>query len=211
MGAKKYITLSLVLLLLSIGCSRSSFKDKWIREEAPEHFKARFETTKGNFEIESYRKWSPLAVDRLYQLINHDYFINTPVYRVVPGYVAQFGNLDSLSNSYWQRSIIPDEAVIESNKQATMAFARAGKETRGTQLFINLEDNHPRLDTLNYSGVTGFPVIAKVYKGMEVVSLLFSYGNDPMMKLDSIANVNEFFKGKYPEMDYIKSAYLLKD
>jgi cyclophilin family peptidyl-prolyl cis-trans isomerase len=206
----KYNIGCISLLLILLGCSHSSFKAKWVREDAPDFFKAKFETTKGNFEIESFRKWSPMAVDRLYQLIKHNYFINTPIYRVVPGYVAQFGNLDSLSNSYWQQNIIPDEAVIESNKQATMAFARAGKETRGTQLFINLADNHPRLDTLYYAGVAGFPVIARVTKGMEIISLLFSYGNEPMKKLDSVANVNEFLKNDYPEMDYIKKAYIVK-
>ena len=211
MKINNQFSLYILIVLLLVGCSQSSFKNKWIEEESPEYFKARFETTKGSFEIESYRKWSPIAVDRLYQLIKHDYFMHTPVYRVVPDYVAQFGNLDSLANLNWQRNIIPDEPVLESNKKATMSFARGGKETRGTQLFINLVDNHPQLDTLNYAGVSGFPVIARVTQGMDVVSKLFSYGNEPMRKLNSVANVVVFFNQEFPDMDYIESAIIIND
>lgn len=211
MKKNSQFSIYILLVLLLVGCSQSSFKSKWIEEESPEYFKARFETTKGSFEIESYRKWSPIAVDRLYQLIKHDYFLNTPIYRVVPNYVAQFGNLDSLSNLNWQNNTLPDEPVIESNKKATMAFARSGKETRGTQLFINLVDNNPRLDTLNYAGVSGFPVVARVTQGIEIVSLLFSYGNDPMRKLSSSTNVVDFFNQEFPDMDFIERAQIIKD
>jgi peptidyl-prolyl cis-trans isomerase A (cyclophilin A) len=204
------LALSLLIIVSWVGCSQASFKSKLLKEQAPASFKARFETTKGDFEILAQREWSPFAVDRLYQLITLEYFAETPQYRVVEDFVAQFGNLDSLSNAKWQQVKIPDEVVVVSNERATISFARGGKETRGTQLFINLKDNNPRLDTLNYNDVIGFPVIAKVTKGMEVVDSFAAYGNEPMSTLDSVANVVDHFKMNYPEMDYIIKAYIIE-
>jgi peptidyl-prolyl cis-trans isomerase A (cyclophilin A) len=209
---KRLFALSSLLLLLFFSCAHPFFKSKWTREQAPAHFKARFETTKGVFEIESYREWSPLAVDRFYQLIKHKYFTNTPVYRVVPNYVAQFGNFDSLSNSHWDRQIIPDEEVKKQNIKGTVSYARSGKDTRGTQFYINLVNNSPRLDTLGISKavVIGFPVIANVISGMDVVLSFYSYKDEPRAKLPDGVEAISFFKANFPQMDYIKKASLIK-
>lgn len=198
-------------LLLIAGCSPKVFKSKWARQEAPASFRARFETTDGVFEIEARREWSPAGVDRLYQLIKHGYFKNTPVYRVVPGFVAQFGGFDTTLNKHWESVKIADEPVVKSNLKATMSFARAGKQTRSTQFYINLADNL-RLDTSGAatSGVNGFPVIAMVSSGMEVVSGFHSYRDEPRQNLKRGSNAVSFFKEKYPDMDYIQKAYLLK-
>lgn len=187
-----------------------SFPFQKSKVQAPKYFKARFETTKGNFEIEAYRAWSPLGVDRLYQLIKNKYYTNIPLYRIIPNFVAQFGGVDTFQNAYWEKHKLADEKVIEGNTKGSIAFARDGKDTRGTQLFINLKDNNPRLDTINYLNVKGFPVIAKVTKGMEVVNTFFSYKEEPGKILDSLKHVPVFFKENYPNMDYIKKAYIIK-
>ncbi len=67
------------------------FKEKWLEKKAPETFKAHFETTKGNFDVEAVREWSPKGVDRLYQMITNDYYIDIAIFRVAPNFVAQFG------------------------------------------------------------------------------------------------------------------------
>ncbi len=196
------------LLSLVTGCRY--LPSKYSSAKAPEYFQARFETTKGNFDIEAYRKWSPLAVDRLYQLIKSQHFRNIPFYRVIPNFVAQFGAVDSAQKSPWEKRKFIDESAIKPNEKGTISFARDGKETRSTQLFINLKDNSPRLDTINYLEVKGFPVIAVVTTGMEVVNSLYGYGEAPGKKMDSIKNGAYFLKKNYPNMDYITKAYIIK-
>ncbi len=205
--------LPVILLLFTAfsACSPKSFRSKWTKEKAPASFTARFETTEGNFEIEAFREWSPEGADRLFQLIRHGYFSNIPVYRVVPNFVAQFGSLDTLVTNNWTQTKLPDEPVLKSNMKGTVAFARAGKQTRNHQLFINLVDNK-RLDTSGTAsvGVNGFPVIAHVTTGMEVVAKLYSYNDEPRRMLTRGVNRDSLFRVKFPEMDYIKKAYLLK-
>ncbi|MFY9243474.1 MAG: peptidylprolyl isomerase [Polaribacter sp.] len=206
---KIYIILALVILS---ACSTVKFNEKWLKKEAPATFKARFETTKGNFDIEANREWSPKGVDRLYQLIKNEYYVDVPIYRVVPKFVAQFGiHNDTLINNAWQKRGIEDEPVIVKNDSMTISFARGGVNTRSNQIFINLKENY-RLDKLAYSGVTGFPVVAKVIVGQENVLKFYNgYGDKLGYKQDSIAKFgNKFLREKYPEVDYILKAYFIK-
>jgi len=85
------------VLTLFIGCSPTIFKSKWTKEISPETYITRFETTKGNFDIEVKRNWSPKAADRFFQLVKYKYFDNSVFYRVVPDFVAQFGTKSFLS------------------------------------------------------------------------------------------------------------------
>jgi len=102
-----------------------------------------------------------------------------------------------------------DEPVLQSNDSMAISFARSGINSRTTQIFINLKDNH-RLDTLKYNGVTGFPVIAKITNGMKTVHKFYSTkGNVPNQ--DSIQKYgNVYLKRKYSNLDYIKKAYIIK-
>ena len=202
----------LLIISILVSCSPKLFKEKWTEEVAPEEFKARFETTQGNFEILAKREWSPNAVDRLYQLLKHNYYNDVAIYRVVPKFVAQFGiHNDTLINNAWNKRGVDDEPVIKKNDKMTIAFARGGKKSRSNQIFINLKDNH-RLDKLSYSGVTGFPVIAKVIAGQENVMEFYSgYGDRLGFKQDSIAKFgNKFLREKFPKVDYIIKAYIIK-
>ncbi len=196
-------------LVLICACSPKVFKHKWTNEVAPEKFKTRFETTKGPFEIEITRISSPLAVDRFYQLVKHQYFNNALFYRVNPGFVAQFGSSDSISQKQWNAVRVPDEEVIQGNNKGALSFARSGKETRTTDLFINLEDNN-RLDTINYNGVKGFPAFGKVTKGMSVVESLYSgYADTTMSDFNLMyKNRTEFLK-KFPKLEVIQKVYLI--
>jgi peptidyl-prolyl cis-trans isomerase A (cyclophilin A) len=198
----------LLLLFVLAGCSPKTFNARWVKEKAPEYFKARFETTSGNFEIEARREWSPLAVDRFYQLIKHHYYNNTPIYRVIPNFVAQFGSVDTTVWKKWESNKYADEPVLKKNTKGTLSFATDGKETRGSQLFINLKDN-PKLDTLKSDGVIGYPGIATVTKGMELVQQFFSYGETPNDLPDSVNHVT-YYPKHFPKMDKIKKAYFIK-
>jgi len=192
--------------------SQQSYPNSLILKEiAPEKFLVKFETTKGNFEITIEKKYSPLAVDRFYQLVKSNYFTDISFYRVVANFVAQFGTLDTLLDNAWSANVMYDEPVLKGNDAGTIAFARAGMNSRGSQLFINLKNNQ-RLDTIFYGDTKGFPAFGTVSKGMDVVLKLFSgYIDEPRQKLDStVKNVPEFLKKNFPNLDYIKKAYLVQ-
>jgi len=205
---KNLIYLFIIVLILS--CSPKIFNEKWTQQSAPNYFKARFETTQGNFDIEAKRKWSPKGVDRLYQLIKSDYYTDIAIFRVVPRFVVQFGiHNDSIVNNSWKKYKVIDEPILQSNDSMAIAFARDGIDSRTTQIYINLKNNH-RLDTVDYNKVKGFPVIAKITSGMETVHKFYST-KDNVPDQDSIQKYgNSYLTRKYPKVDYIKKAYILK-
>jgi len=197
-----------VALLAAVACSKPKFSSEWLTEQAPATFTARFETTKGNFDIQVTREYSPKAADRFYQLVKHSYFDNAIFYRVVDGFVAQFGNTDTIEMKQWRASKIPDEPVLLSNTISTVSFARDGKESRDLELFINTANN-TKLDTLDFNGVRGFPAFGNVTKGMEVVMQLYSgYGEETMANYENMYLDRAAFYKTYPKLDLIKKAYL---
>ena len=206
----KYILICLAALC-TICCSKATFNPEWTKQTAPSTFKARFETSQGNFDMEITRAWSPQAADRLHQLLTHHFYDNQYFYRVVPNFVVQFGNIDTTVTKKWDNFKVPDEPVLKSNLKGYVSFARAGKETRGNDLFINLKDN-ARLDTVTAQGIKGYPVLGYVTQGMDVVEKLYSgYGNKTLDVYDSLsANRAQYIK-LFPKLDSIKKAYILKE
>lgn len=197
----------IVFTFVLFGCADKNFKPEWTKEKAPETFYATFETTKGAFQIKVERNLSPKAADRLYQLIKYGYYDNAIFYRVVPGFVAQFGNNDTVKMNPWKDYKIPDEDLRLSNTKGTISFARFGKDSRDLELFINL-NNNTILDTLQFEGVTGFPALGNVTNGMETVERLYDgYGEQNMTDENLYGNPKLFYKN-HPKLDLIKKAYL---
>lgn len=200
-----------IVSVFALSCGKPAFNSKWMEEQAPENFQARFETSQGNFEIEFTRDLSPKAVDRVYRQINHGFYDNIVFYRVVPNFVVQFGHMDSTATANnWDRYKVKDEPVKGSNVKGTISYARSGPDSRGNHLFINLKDNK-RLDTVAFNRVKGFPTLGKVTKGMDVVEKLYSgYGNETMKVYDTLAVKRKEFMKKFPKLDSIKRAYIFK-
>src|SRR5215469_10139580 len=142
--------------------------------KAPADFKAMFTTTAGDFTVEVHRDWAPLGADRFYNLVRRGFFTNASFFRVVPGFVVQFGlNADPAINKAWHQATIKDDPVTQTNKRGALVFATSGPNSRTTQLFINFADNG-RLDRM------GFAPFAEVIEGMDVVDKIYSgYGEQP--------------------------------
>jgi peptidyl-prolyl cis-trans isomerase A (cyclophilin A) len=184
-----------------------------LKSKAPDRFKAEFNTTKGAFVVEVNRNWSPLAADRLYQLFLTGFYNGNAIFRVQKGYVVQFGISDSAAiNAFWEKHPVPDEPLKVPNLSGTLSYARDGKDTRTTQLFINLKDNF-KLDTVNYNGVRGFPPVAKIISGFDIVESFYNgYGFEPANYQDSVmAYGNSWLRKQYPELDFIINAKIIKD
>ncbi|HEV3042133.1 MAG TPA: peptidylprolyl isomerase [Candidatus Angelobacter sp.] len=147
------------------------FSSSFAASPTPSVFRVRIETTAGNFVIEAHRDWAPNGADRLHELVLAKFFNDSRFFRVVPGFVAQFGIAGKPETAQaWRDKTFPDDPVVESNQRGFVGYAMTGPNTRATQLYINLADN-TRLDP------QGFAPIGKVVEGMEVVDKLYSgYG-----------------------------------
>lgn len=211
--SKLFFFLPLLLFILTGNAQIVKTDASVLKLKAPDTFKAEFVTTKGNFTVEVYRNWSPLGADRFYQLIRTGYYNNTLVFRVVKDYLVQFGVSENKpKNIFWQGKNLKDEPVVGSNTDSTICFSRGAPNTRKTSVFINLRNNLT-YDTLNAAGVKGFVPFAKVISGMDVVRLFFSdYGNETMKFADSVYfKGNAYLKKKFPELDMIKEAKIVKE
>jgi peptidyl-prolyl cis-trans isomerase A (cyclophilin A) len=143
-----------------------------LAEHAPDTVRVRFETSKGPFVVEAYRAWAPNGVDRFYQLAKNGFFDDERFFRVISGFMAQFGvSGDPAVNDAWKERSMPDDPVVHSNERGTVTFAAKGSpNSRSTQLFISFRDN------ANLDGM-GFAPIGRVTEGMAVVDSLYSgYG-----------------------------------
>ena len=140
-------------------------------EPSPAEYKVSMETTKGTFVIAVTRALAPRGADRFYRLVRAGYFDDSRFFRVVPGFIAQFGIPgDPAITQVWKDRRMPDDSARASNVRGAIAYAMTGPNTRTTQLFISLVDNS-RID------VQGFAPIGRVVSGMEVVDRLYGgYG-----------------------------------
>jgi peptidyl-prolyl cis-trans isomerase A (cyclophilin A) len=180
-----------------------------LTEKAPDTFKAQFETTKGKFVIEVLREQAPLGADRFYNLVRSGYFTDVAFFRVIPGFMCQFGiHGDPKVSEKWRPATIQDEPVKSGNKRGAITFAMGGPNTRTTQLFINFADNS-RLDGM------GFPSFGKVVEGMDVVDKINGeYGEGaPRGRGPDQGRIqregNAYLKKDFPNLDYIKSASIV--
>lgn len=177
---------------------------------APDQFRVAFATTKGEFIVEVHREWAPLGADRFYNLVQVGYYNNNRFFRVVDGFVAQFGmNGDPAINEAWDGALISDDPMGEMNTRGRLTFATGGPNSRTTQLFINLGDN------LNLDNM-GFPPFGEVIEGMSVVdSLHMGYGDGPPGPGPDQGRIGEqgeaYLAREYPLLDYIESARVVAE
>ena len=174
-----------------------------LKATAPAVYKAKFSTTTGDFVVEVHRDWAPIGADRFYNLVKYGYFTNAAFFRVVPGFVVQFGlNANPALNKVWHEAAIQDDPVKQSNKRGFLVFATAGPNTRTTQLFINYVDN-ARLDAM------GFAPFGTIVEGMNVVDKIFpAYGEKPRQDL-IMDQGDAYLKANFPDMDKIKTATIV--
>lgn len=209
----KKLFLLFIQILIFAAVTQSQVPDiSILKIKAPETFKARFKTSRGEFIIEAYRKWAPLGVDRLYQLIKTGFYDNTLLFRVERNFVSQFGiSDDEQVNRFWDPKKLADEPLQYKNLKGIIAYARSGANSRVSQIFINMIDN-PKNDTTVRLGVRGFTPIAKVIKGLEVVALFTDrYGRATVPQQDSVYKYgNRYFEKRFPGLDKVISARIIK-
>jgi peptidyl-prolyl cis-trans isomerase A (cyclophilin A) len=177
-----------------------------LNEQAPAAYKVKFDTSKGPFVVEVTRAWAPKGADRFYNLVKSGFYDNVRFFRVISGFMVQFGiNGDPGVMARWRTAQIGDDPVTQSNKRGTITFAMAGPNTRTSQVFINFADN------ANLDG-KGFAPFGRIVSGMNVVDAFNAeYGEGAprgrgpdQSRLQSEGNT--YLMKDFPRMDYVKKA-----
>jgi peptidyl-prolyl cis-trans isomerase A (cyclophilin A) len=177
-----------------------------LTEQAPATYKARFDTSKGVFVIDVRREWAPVGADRFYNLVKNGFYDENRFFRVISGFMVQFGiNGNPQVSTPWRNAQIKDDPVKQSNKRGFITFATSGPNSRTTQVFINFGDNS-RLDGM------GFASFGQVSSGMNVVDQLYAdYGegapqgrgpNQGRMQSEG----NAYLTKDFPNLDFVRKA-----
>ncbi|HLH42058.1 MAG TPA: peptidylprolyl isomerase [Bryobacteraceae bacterium] len=192
--------------LVLAGCGKPQPKPVVV----PDVYRAKFETSKGDFVVEVTRGWAPRGADHFHELLRMNYFDEGRFFRVLPGFIAQFGiHKDFDVHAKWRELVIADDPPKEKNLRGTLAFAQSGPNTRATEIFINLKDN-PELDD------QGFTPFARIVEGIETIDALYSgYGElGPKGKGPDAGRAegeaNEYIVPRFPKLDYIKRARIIE-
>jgi len=199
------------LFLLFLASATHAVSTSAPEASVPGVFRVRIETSAGAFIIESRREWAPKGADRLQELVRSGYFDDSRFFRVVPGFIAQFGIAgDPKIAAAWRSRTIPDDPVKQSNTRSFLGFAMTGPDTRSTQIYINLADNS-RLDA------QGFAPIGRVVEGMDVVEKLYSgYGETSggVMRAGKQQKMfeegNAWLDREFPKLDKLVRARIVK-
>uniref|UniRef100_A0A7S3PA73 Peptidyl-prolyl cis-trans isomerase n=1 Tax=Aplanochytrium stocchinoi TaxID=215587 RepID=A0A7S3PA73_9STRA len=167
------------------------------------------EKERSDFVVEVHPEWAPVGVNRFRDLIDCNYFVGCRIYRVIPGFVAQFGiPADPAEWTKWGARKIKDDNPVQGNNKGYMSFATSGPNARGSQIFINLIDNRESLDSQNM-----FAPFAKVTSGMDsCVDRFYSGYTERNQKPDQLSAKeygNEYFQQKFPLLSYIVSTEIL--
>lgn len=177
-----------------------------LNAQAPAIYKVRFDTSKGPFVLEVHRDWAPNGADRFYNLVKNGFFDNDRFFRVISGFMVQFGiNGDPRISAVWHDANISDDPVRQGNQRGYITFATAGPDTRTTQVFINYADNRA-LDR------QGFSPFGRVISGMNVVDALYAgYGEGaPQGEGPEQGRIqkegNAYLMSNFPKLDYVKKA-----
>jgi peptidyl-prolyl cis-trans isomerase A (cyclophilin A) len=176
------------------------------KEKAPDTFKARFETTKGDLVFECTREWAPNGVDRFYNLVRIGFFDDVALFRVVKGFVVQWGiHGDPKVSAKWRDANLPPDPVKQSNTRGMLTYAMAGSpDTRSTQLFLNYGDNK-NLDAM------GFAPICRIIEGMDVAEKFYGDYGEALTDAQGAIQMqgNAYLRSKWPKLDYIKTATIV--
>eukprot|EP00928_Gymnodinium_smaydae_P046732 TRINITY_DN3114_c1_g1_i1.p1 TRINITY_DN3114_c1_g1~~TRINITY_DN3114_c1_g1_i1.p1 ORF type:complete len:212 (+),score=45.42 TRINITY_DN3114_c1_g1_i1:76-711(+) len=159
----------------------------------------------GFFVVEVFPEWAPLGAARIREIVENGVWNAARFFRVVPGFVVQWGIPGKASiAAKWREMKIKDDPVKKDvqNLKGHITFAKSGENTRTTQVFINLEDN-TNLDSM------GFPPFGKVVEGMDVVTRINSKHQEKPNQGEIQSNGNVYLKKEFPDLSFVKKVSFL--
>src|SRR5712671_39064 len=205
------ISLAAVSFVMGQAATNAALKNPAsLKEMAPAMYKVDFDTSAGKFVIEVHRDWAPNGADRFYNLVKNGFYDNVRFFRVISGFMVQFGiHGDPKVSAPWREAQLKDDPVKQSNKRGYITYAMAGPNTRTSQVFINFGDN-AGLDS------QGFSPFGRIVTGMEVVDKLNAeYGegaprgrgpDQSRMQMEG----NTYLTKDFGRLDFVKKATIEK-
>src|SRR5260370_9005139 len=190
------------------GYDRALLRASMLKDKAPETFQVKFATTRADFLLTVNRSWAPTGADRFYNLVKHHFYDNASFFRVVPGFVVQFGiSAHPPISAAWENANIKDEPVTQTNKRGYLTYAKTSMpNTRSTQIFINLKDN-AGLDGQGFS-----PFACVDAQAVQCARILYDqYGDAGGPDQDQISRQGKPYLDKgWPNLDSTKTATLMQ-
>ena len=203
MSARNAVVLVGIIGFLAIGCGGSEATPDAAPDTPPgaDVFIVDVTTSKGVFALEVNPAWAPNGAARFRELVDAGFYNDARFFRVLTGFVAQFGiNGTPATNTMWSSRTIPDDLVVRSNTRGYVTFAQSSAvNSRTTQLFVNL-GNNARLDTMR------FAPFAVVISGVDVVDQLNAEYAEAPNQTQISAQGNAYLDANFPRLDYIVSA-----
>jgi len=196
---------SFIVTALAIGAlAMTVYAGQSADEKAPATFKVKFDSSAGPFVVEVTRAWAPNAADHFYTLVKNGFYNEARFFRVVPGFMVQFGiNADPAVQAKFKNSI-QDDPVKESNKKGYVTFAQtAAPNSRSTQIFVNYKDNA-------FLDGQRFAPFGRVISGMEAVEKINSEAGEKPNQGAIQSQGNAYLKKEFPKLDYVKTAAIEK-
>jgi peptidylprolyl isomerase len=123
------------------------------------------ETTQGKIELELYKDVAPLAVENFITHIKDGYYNGVAFHRIIKDFMIQGGDPTESGRggeSIWKKPFKDEFKNKTFDKAGILAMANAGRNTNGSQFFINTASNNS-LDTKH-------TVFGKVVEGMDAVT-----------------------------------------
>ncbi len=179
--------------------STAEVKSNW-PDKAPNIFKVKFECSHGDIVVEVHKDWSPIGAEHFFDLAKIGYYNDVRFFRVVPGFMAQFGisGDPEMTKNHGNKNIMDDPNAGQSNSPGMMTYAKTGlPNSRSTQLFINTGDN-------KFLDSQGFTPFAKVVEGMDVVKKINSEYREKPNQMSIRSQGNVYLNKAFPNLDYIK-------
>jgi peptidyl-prolyl cis-trans isomerase A (cyclophilin A) len=212
----------MVILLLSSGMLMVQGGDSDLDSEKSDTDVVRVEfevqlkpKSTATFVVEVHPSWAPLGAARFLELVDDHgdgFWKGIRFFRVIEGFMAQFGVPGKPEQAAeWVKETILDDPVIEANQRGYLSFATSGKDSRTTQMFINLVDNS-QLDGMGFS-----PFAVVLEGGMDIVDQIYSgYGEGaPSGKGPEQGRIqqegNKYLKKQFPNLSYVKSVKRMSD
>ena len=202
---KKLAGFALTLMLFFGVVTLTQSQDK-PSAQAPDKFKVKFETSKGDIVIQVNRDWAPIGADRFHEAVKSGFYDDCRFFRVIPGFMVQFGiNGDPKVQSKWRDAMIKDDPVKQSNKRGYVTYAKSGRpNSRTTQLFINYKAN-------GFLDGQGFAPFGEVVEGMDIVDKINSKHGEKPNQGAIQSEGNAYLKAEFPDLDFIKKATIVKE
>jgi len=190
--------------------NKALLKPAVLNAKAPETYQAKFVTTKGEFIIKINRAWAPKGADRFYSLVKNGFYNDAAFFRVIPGFMTQFGmSAHPAVSKAWANTDLQDDPVAQSNTRGRISFATKGPNSRTTQVFINTADN-PRLDGMGFSpfgevDAAGMAIVESLYSGYGEGAPRGKGPAQPRIEAEGRAYLDK----EFPQLDRILSASIL--